>query len=96
VRQSGMRNLLIVGLCGIVLGVAAPAMASSPSQGAYGGSGNSQLSQVQSQNTTTSPTATTAGSTLPFTGLNLGMLGGVAIVMMGAGLALRIRTRSDS
>lgn len=89
-----MRKILLVGLCGIVLGIAAPAMASSPSQGAYGGTGNTQLSQVQSKTTSKSPAA--ASSTLPFTGMNLGLLAGVAVVLLGSGLALRIRTRADA
>jgi hypothetical protein len=88
-----MRKMIVVALCGLVLSVAAPAMANTPSQGAYGGTGNNQLSQVQSL--TSQKTATTASSTLPFTGLNVGLLAGVAVVLLGAGLVLRIRTRSD-
>jgi hypothetical protein len=90
-----MRKMIVVALCGLVLGIAAPAMANTPSQGAYGGTGNNQLSQVQSLTSQTSPTATTASSTLPFTGLNVGLLAGVAVVLLGAGLVLRVRTRSD-
>lgn len=91
-----MRKIVLVALCAIMLGIAAPAMANSPSQGAYGGTGNNQLSQVQSTTASNSPTATTASGTLPFTGLNVGVLAAVAAVLLGTGLALRIRTRSDS
>jgi len=86
-----MRKLLLIGLCAILLGTAAaPALANSPSQGAYGGTGNNQLSQVQSN------TASKSNGSLPFTGLNVPVLAGIAVLLAGAGLALRIRTSSDS
>jgi hypothetical protein len=88
-----MRKLLLLGLCAILLGTAAPALANSPSQGAYGGTGNNQLSQVQG---TTSNTNASSSGSLPFTGLNLPVLAGIAVVLLGAGVALRIRTSSDS
>lgn len=87
-----MRKLLLIGLCAILLGTAAaPALAGTPSQGAYGGNGNNQLSKVQS-NTATKTTT----STLPFTGLNVPVMAGIAVVLLGAGLTLRTRTRTDS
>ena len=87
-----MRKLLLVGLCAILLGTAAaPALASSPSQGAYGGTGNNQLSQVQGSKSNASST-----SSLPFTGLNVPVVAGIAVLLVGAGLALRIKTSSDS
>jgi uncharacterized membrane protein len=88
-----MRKLLLIGLCAILLGTAVPAFADTPSQGAYGGNGNNQLSKVQSN--TASKNATTA-STLPFTGLNVLVVAGIAVVLLGAGLTLRSRTRTDS
>jgi hypothetical protein len=93
-----MRKILVIGLCSILLGaVAAPAMAnSSPSQGTYGGSGANQLSQVQSltANNDAATTSTTASS-LPFTGLNVGLVAVIAVALIGSGFALRMRSRSD-
>ena len=86
-----MRKLLLIGLCAILLGTAAPALATSPSQSAYGGTGNNQLSQVQSNTASKS-----SSSSLPFTGLNVPVLAAIAVVLGGAGLALRIKTSSDS
>jgi hypothetical protein len=92
-----MRKILVIGLCSILLGaVAAPAMAnSSPSQGTYGGSAANQLSQVQSLTTDSNTTASTTASSLPFTGLNVGLVAVIAVVLLGSGFALRIRARSD-
>lgn len=86
-----MRKVVIIGLCSILLGVAAaPALAnSSPSQGTYGGTAASQLSQVQSVSSTTS------AGTLPFTGLNVAVVAVVAVALVGSGFVLRMRTRSD-
>jgi opacity protein-like surface antigen len=86
-----MRKLLLIGLCAILLGTAAPALATSPSQSAYGGTGNNQLSQVQSNTASKS-----SSSSLPFTGLNVPALVGIAVLLGGAGVALRMRTRTDS
>jgi cobalamin biosynthesis Mg chelatase CobN len=88
-----MRKLLLPCLCAILLGTAATALANSPSQGAYGGTGNSQLSQVQSK---TSDTTASSSSTLPFTGLNLPVVAAIAVALLGTGVVLRIRTRTDS
>jgi opacity protein-like surface antigen len=86
-----MRKLLLIGLCAILLSTAAPALATSPSQSAYGGTGNNQLSQVQSNTASKS-----SSGSLPFTGLNVSTLAGIAVLLVGAGLALRMKTRSDS
>jgi hypothetical protein len=90
-----MRKLVLVVLCGILLGTAAPALANSPSQGAYGGTGNNQLSQVQGTTANNAASTNSSGS-LPFTGLNLPVLAGIAVVLLGAGVALRVRTSTDS
>lgn len=89
-----MRKSILVCLCAILLGTAAPAFANSPSQGAYGGTGNNQLSQVQGD--TSNQAASTSSSTLPFTGLSLPVLAGIAVVLLATGVTLRIRTRTDS
>lgn len=89
-----MRKVMAIALCGILLGSAAPALANSPSGTTYGGTGNNQLSQVQGVSNTTSTSAASSG-TLPFTGLNVGVLAGVAMLLLASGVALRIKTRSD-
>lgn len=92
-----MRKVLVVVLCGILLGVAAPAMAQSPTQGAYSGTGANQLTQAQSNSAPTNGTRADATSgTLPFTGLNLGLVVVVAAVLAGTGLMLRRQSGSDS
>ncbi|HLH66923.1 MAG TPA: hypothetical protein VKV27_14595 [Solirubrobacteraceae bacterium] len=81
------RTVLILCCCCALLIGAAPAFASgSPSQNAYSGVGSQQLSRAQSSSTS---------STLPFTGLNVGLLAIVAVALGGAGLLLRARTRSQ-
>lgn len=94
-----MRKVLVVVLCGILLGVAAPAMAQGPTQGAYSGSASNQLSQVQGVQSTGatngSPTAATS-STLPFTGLDVGLVVVAAIALAGTGLVLRRQSSSGS
>ncbi|MGH2856639.1 MAG: hypothetical protein ACRDMJ_04055 [Solirubrobacteraceae bacterium] len=63
---------------------AAPALATgTPSQNAYSGTGSNQISRAQ------------GNGSLPFTGLNLGLLAIVAVALVGSGLVLRARTRSD-
>lgn len=90
-----MRKILIVVLSAGALALAAtPALAASnPSQGTYGGSGANQLSQVQSLASTKS--TPTAASSLPFTGLNVVVVIVIAAALLGAGVVLRGRTRSD-
>jgi hypothetical protein len=69
----------------VYLGVTASvALAQSPTESGYGGTGGSIQSDVES------------GGSLPFTGLDLLMLVGAAILLLAAGLTLRRvgRTRS--
>jgi hypothetical protein len=85
-----MRRIAILAI-GVALMLPAMALASgSPTCQAY----NPQLCSVNSSKVTTTPTnsgttATTAASTLPFTGLNVGLLvvGGGAL--LGAGFVMR-------
>lgn len=82
-----MKRILLVALClGALCLSAAPALA-SPTNSAYSGPGASQVSQVQ--------TTTSSSGSLPFTGLNLAVVGLVAIVLAGSGLVLRYRSSSD-
>jgi hypothetical protein len=84
-----MKRVLLIMLClGALCLSAAPAMASSPTNSAYSGSGATQISQVQTP-------VTTSTSSLPFTGLNLAVVGLVAVVLAGSGLILRRRSAAD-
>jgi hypothetical protein len=91
-----MRKTFLVVLCALCLGIAAPAWAnSSPTEGAYGGTGANQVSQVQDTTAARSPTATTSAATLPFTGIDVGLVAAVAVVLVGSGLILRRRADTD-
>lgn len=80
------KSVLVLLCCGAMLGlcVSSALAAGTPSQNAYSGTGNNQISQAQST------------KTLPFTGLNVGVLGIVAAGLVGAGVVLRARTRTNS
>jgi hypothetical protein len=84
-----MKTFLLVALATAMLAVAAPAVAQSPTQSAYSGTGANQVSSLES-------TQTTGASTLPFTGLDVGAVSLVAIGLLGTGFALRRRTKSDT
>jgi hypothetical protein len=94
-----MRKTFLVVLCALCLGIATPAWAnSSPTQGAYGGTGANQVSQVQDTTASRSPTATTSAAsagTLPFTGIDVGLVAAVAVALVGSGLVLRRRVGTD-
>ncbi len=82
-----MKRFLLVALClGALCVSAAPALA-SPTNSAYSGPGASQVSQVQ--------TTSSSNSSLPFTGLNLALVGLVAVVLAGSGLVLRYRSSEN-
>ncbi len=82
-----MKRVLLIMLClGALCLSAAPAMA-SPTNSAYSGTGATQISQVQ--------TPAKSSSSLPFTGLNLAVVGLVAVVLAGSGLILRRRSAAD-
>jgi hypothetical protein len=96
-----MRKTFLVVLCALCLGIATPAWAnSSPTQGAYGGTGANQISQVHDTTASPSPTATATASaasagTLPFTGIDVGLVAAVAVVLVGSGLVLRRRVGTN-
>jgi hypothetical protein len=71
-RSLGLALVFVVALA-----FAAPAVAASPGQDAYGGTGASQV---------------TAGS-LPFTGMNLVTLVVVGAVLLGTGIVIRHSVR---
>lgn len=78
------RSSFIAVLCCMMLAPAGPALANSPTQSAYSGSGANQITQAGAN---ASPNA----QTLPFTGIDLGALSAVGIVLLGTGFILRRR-----
>lgn len=103
-RRSYRRILLVVGVCAALFVPATTALAqdalSNPSAAQY-----TPQSQVQGTNTTgsgggapsagapvaaasTGPTGEASG-TLPFTGMDLAVVAGIALLMIGAGVTLR-------
>jgi hypothetical protein len=98
-RRSHRRVLFMVGVCAALLVPSGTAFAqdalSNPSAAQY-----QPQSQVQGTNTTgsgggapvaaasTGPTASGSG-TLPFTGMDLAVVAGVALLMIGVGFSLR-------
>jgi hypothetical protein len=100
-RRSYQRVMLAVGVCAALMALPASAVAqdalSNPSAAQY-----QPQSEVQgtskdgstANNSTAGPTATRtatdgASGTLPFTGVDLAFVAGVAILMIGTGLAMR-------
>lgn len=88
--------------CGVALVFAASAYASSPGQSAYAGVGASQLSQVTGPTASTAATGAATASTastgsLPFTGLDIGVVAAVGISLVGVGFVIRrtARTQKD-
>jgi hypothetical protein len=72
------RAIVFGAMCVAMFAIAAPAWAASPAQNAYG-----QFSQFNQ-----------SSSKLPFTGIDVGTIALVGVVLMGAGLAVRYRMRS--
>ena len=100
IRRSHLRVMLAVGLCAALL-VPATALAqdalSNPAAAQYqpqsqvqGTSTSGPTSGPAASNTAAAPTATEGASgNLPFTGMDLALVAGVALLMIGSGLALR-------
>jgi hypothetical protein len=100
IRRSHLRVVIAVGLC-VALLVPATALAqdvlSNPAAAQYqpqsqvqGTSTNGPTSGPTASNTAAVPTATEGASgTLPFTGMDLAVVAGVALLMIGSGLTLR-------
>jgi hypothetical protein len=86
VRAKSFLSMLV---CTAMLVIAAPALAaSSPAESAYGGTGATQNSKIL-QNTQS------AQSTLPFTGLNVGVLVAVGVALFGGGIVIRRTIRTQ-
>jgi LPXTG-motif cell wall-anchored protein len=77
-----VRRLIFLGAFAVLmLAMAAPALAENPAQNAY-----SQFSQFNA--------SSSSSSTLPFTGIDSGLVALVGLVLVGAGLVVRQRTRA--
>jgi hypothetical protein len=95
------RILLAVGVCAALMALPATAAAqdalSNPAAAQYipqsqvqGSSGNGSAAKNSTPTATATPTATEgAGGTLPFTGMDLAVVGGVALALIASGLGLR-------
>ena len=79
-----MRLKLLLGVvCAMLLLLPAAALAETPSESAYSGTGAVQVE--------------TAGeNTLPFTGINVAAVGGLALVLLGTGIVVRRTTRPNT
>lgn len=93
-------------VCGIVLALAPTAFAQTPAQANYPGTGAGQVSAVQassqpsgtesSEGTSgTSATTSQSSGTLPFTGLDVGVVLAVSIALLGTGFAVRRSARPN-
>jgi hypothetical protein len=96
---------ILVAACTLiaVFAIAAPASAENcgPTQGQYGDSSNQlgACGQTGSGNTADPGNSGNSGdpasSGLPFTGLDLGLMGVAAVALLGGGLVLRQRARAE-
>jgi hypothetical protein len=94
-------SLAVVGLAG-----ASPAFAANPSRDGYLTTPINVPPTVQGATATQVPTqapavatttpAQSTGSSLPFTGLDIGLVAGAAILLLGLGFALRRGTRTEN
>lgn len=102
-RKIFRRSFLATPVVAAVIAIApASAIAQSSSADAYGGQGGDVQSAVQSgaeptsANPSSSNSSGSGSSTLPFTGLDIGLMavGGALLIAVGAGLA-RVMPRSS-
>ena len=83
-----MKLKMVIAFCGLIVALALPALAlaQSPIQSVYGGTGANQISQV----------AQSSQNALPFTGINLAVVGAVGAVLVGTGFVLRRSSRAST
>ncbi len=77
-----MRTVALALTCAVLLAFAAPALAASPAQTAYGSVNTQQ--KVENVN-----------GTLPFTGINAGLVACIGIALVGAGAFVRRASRTQ-
>jgi 2-methylaconitate cis-trans-isomerase PrpF len=96
---------IVAAIAAFSLATAAPAFAEDSSLEGYGGPGSDVLSEIQQPSNKaaekSAPVSNQAGEsarssgTLPFTGLDLGLLGAAGAGLLGLGIAMRRLTRSS-
>ena len=98
-----MRSSRLFAISLAVLGLAAtPALAANPARDGYLTTPINVPPTVQAASATTVPSTATVtppkstGSSLPFTGLDIGLVAGAAVLLLGLGFALRRGTRTES
>jgi hypothetical protein len=74
-----VKTVVVSLACVVMLAFAAPALATSPAQNAYGGEGATQNLRG------------TQNSQLPFTGFNVGLATAIGVALCGGGLVIRRR-----
>jgi hypothetical protein len=100
------KKTVVAAIAALSLATAAPAFAEDSSLEGYGGPGSDVLSEIQQPGGNVSeksaPVQNTAGEsakassgTLPFTGLDLGLLGAAGVGLLGLGIGMRRLTRSS-
>jgi hypothetical protein len=92
--RSRIATLLVLGAIasgGVTLILAGAAQAATCPHSSAGATYAGQGSQVAQLGC--SPTEPTSNSTLPFTGLDLGLLVGAALILIAGGTVLRLRLR---
>lgn len=83
-------------VCGFVL-MLAPAALASPATSAYGGACSTpSLCDSSSISSTTTTKASTNGSSLPFTGINVLEVAAMGLVLVGAGFVVRHSRRPSN
>ncbi len=87
---------LLVSVVVLALAFATSAWAESPSANAYAGVGADQISQATEPTAQIESTNESTGSSLPFTGLDLGAIVLAGAMLGGTGFALRRWSKSSS
>lgn len=93
------RTLSILAALVVMLVVAAPAFARTASQNGYSGQGGQVQAQVDDEGATPVAVSDTSGGgggsgSLPFTGLDIALLAGAGLLLVGAGVGMRRLTRA--
>ena len=88
-----LRRLILLSLAIAVLAIPATPAVAGTTDGYATPAGVSQTQVADGPGTTNSSTRSTSGSTLPFTGLDLGVVLAGGVVLLGSGLALKRFTR---
>ena len=92
-----MRTLVLIVVCFAMLVGASSAFADSTILNGYGSTGSNAVVEVKGAQAAAPPKAVAAADgTLPFTGSELGMVAGGAVVLLGMGLVLRRISRDPS